>query len=173
MVALSCGEAEDQAALLRVTPLAATLFKYEAEPLSFPTRMVNNLQHHREKRQTTSDYTLEADTSEAINFISSEELQGDNLHSTDLTQLTENSNNIRNNGFSGSQLHKGDIAPIPYDNLGWFSKTVELAMDGSLYVGLALGIMFIAGTLLSGAIGLFGDTCLICSFIGYANTVAP
>ncbi|MPC38425.1 hypothetical protein E2C01_031932 [Portunus trituberculatus] len=135
--------------------------------------MVNNPRHQRERRQTTAGSTLEADISEAINTISSEELQGDNLRATDLTQLAESSNSIHNHLFSGSSIHKGDIVPVPYDDLGWFSKTVELAMDGSLYVGLAIGVMFIAGTLLSGAIGLFGDTCLICSFIGYANTVAP
>lgn len=134
----------------------------------------NNPQHRRDRRQTTADSTLEQDTSEAINAISSEELQGDSLRSKDyLTQLTESSNSIHNHVISGSLSHKGDVAPVPYDNLGWFSKTVELAMDGSLYVGLALGVMFIAGTLLSGAIGLFGDTCLICSFIGYANAVTP
>ncbi|XP_045101652.1 uncharacterized protein LOC123498537 isoform X2 [Portunus trituberculatus] len=171
---LSCGGAAGQAALLsRVTPLAATLLKYGAEPLLLQTTMVNNPRHQRERRQTTAGSTLEADISEAINTISSEELQGDNLRATDLTQLAESSNSIHNHLFSGSSIHKGDIVPVPYDDLGWFSKTVELAMDGSLYVGLAIGVMFIAGTLLSGAIGLFGDTCLICSFIGYANTVAP
>ena len=135
--------------------------------------MANNPQHHRERRQSTAGSTLDADTSEAINAISLEEFQEDNLLVTDSTQLAESSNSIHNHLFSGSPIHKGAITPVPYDNLGWFSKTVELAVDGSLYVGLAVGVMFIAGALLSGAIGLFGDTCLICSFIGYANTVAP
>lgn len=69
-------------------------------------------------------------------------------------------------------FNRVDLA-IPYDSLGWFSKFVEGVLDGSLYIGLALGIMFFSGSVLSGAIGLFGDTCLICAFIGYANTVGP
>lgn len=102
--------------------------------------------------------------------VSSEEFYGRNLQSKeDSAELTENINSIHSDAVN-AVIHKGDFA-IPYDNLGWFSKTVEVAIDGSLYVGLAIGIMFIAGSLLSGAIGLFGETCLICSFIGYA--VAP
>lgn len=69
-------------------------------------------------------------------------------------------------------FNKGDIA-IPYDSLGWFSKAVEVALDGSLYIGLALGVMFFSASVLSGAIGVFGDTCLICAFIGYANITSP
>lgn len=111
------------------------------------------------------------ETSQAT--VSSEEIHGRKLHSKkeESTEQTENSNSIHNDAVT-SVLHKGDFA-IPYDSLGWFSKAVEVAMDGSLYIGFALGIMFIAGSLLSGAIGVFGETCLICSFIGYANTVAP
>ena len=135
--------------------------------------------------QTREDtkWILEADTSTAINtimhttgqsIISSEKFQDRNLRSKreDSADLTENINSIHNDAFSASILQKGDLA-IPYESLGWFSKTVEVAMDGSLFIGIAIGIMLIAGSLLSGAVELFGDTCLICSFIGYANTATP
>ncbi|XP_071551489.1 uncharacterized protein [Panulirus ornatus] len=60
---------------------------------------------------------------------------------------------------------------LPYGSLGWFSKAVEMAVDGSLYVGLALVVMFFAASLLTGGMTLIGDTCFICSIIGYVNAV--
>lgn len=145
--------------------------------------MKSSSEHHTEINQTREDTTriLEADAASLMNtvlhktdqaVVSSEEFHGRNLQSKeDSTELTENINSIHKDAVS-AVIHKDDFA-IPYDNLGWFSKTVEVAIDGSLYVGLAIGIMFIAASLLSGAFGVFGETCLICSFIGYANTVAP
>lgn len=79
---------------------------------------------------------------------------------------------ISNKDTVNNVFNKGDLA-IPYDSLGWFSRAVEAAMDGSLYIGLAIGVMFISASVLTGAIGVFGDTCLICALIGYANTVGP
>ncbi|XP_042224528.1 uncharacterized protein LOC121868247 isoform X2 [Homarus americanus] len=63
---------------------------------------------------------------------------------------------------------KGDFV-VPYSNLGWFSRVVEVAMDGSVYVGLLLTVMFFAAKILTGALSIFGETCLICTIIGYVN----
>lgn len=126
-------------------------------------------------------WILKADTSmapDAINLIEKREAVSSTEKISDLgLQIENNSVNeiedtINNKGTVSSVSNKGDLA-IPYDTLGWFSKAVEAAMDGSLYIGLAIGIMFISASVLTGAIEVFGETCLICAFIGYANTVSP
>lgn len=138
---------------------------------------------HQDEYQTKKITTnvVEADTSTADNTIdvvkkreavsSTEEGYESELHIEDnsVNEIKDTSNNKHT---VDDVFNRVDLA-IPYDSLGWFSKFVEGVLDGSLYIGLALGIMFFSGSVLSGAIGLFGDTCLICAFIGYANTVGP
>lgn len=132
---------------------------------------------HQEEHQSKEDITriLEADTSMAentINFVKEKEATTsmEKVYEDDTINEIEDTSSHKDT-VSGV-FNKGDIA-IPYESLGWFSKAVEAAMDGSLYIGLALGVMFFSASVLSGAIGVFEDTCLICAFIGYANTVDP
>lgn len=81
-------------------------------------------------------------------------------HSTEIEQLVHVFND------ASILFEKADFA-LPYGNLGWFSKAVEAAMDGSLYVGIALIVMYITAMLLSGALSFVGDTCFICALLGY------
>ncbi|XP_050723544.1 uncharacterized protein LOC127002092 [Eriocheir sinensis] len=138
---------------------------------------------HQDEYQTKKNITrvVEADTSMAENTInvvkkreaisSTEKSYETELHLED-TSVNEIEDTSNSKYTVDDVFNKGALA-IPYDTLGWFSKLVEVALDGSLYIGLALGIMFLSASVLSGAIGVFGDTCLICAFIGYANTVGP
>ncbi|XP_066941242.1 uncharacterized protein [Macrobrachium rosenbergii] len=73
------------------------------------------------------------------------------------------SNRIHNANATGSGLDKNDIVG-DYNKLGWLSKAVEAAIDISLYAGVALGIMYLTGTLLSGFISSVWNTCFICYF---------
>lgn len=58
---------------------------------------------------------------------------------------------------------------LQYSGLGWFSRAVEYALDGSIYVGVALAVMYFASMILSGLISTVGSTCLVCALIGYSD----
>lgn len=129
----------------------------------------NNTPIHEEGDTNMMENTINLKKREVTS--STEKVYGAELNveedSIDDTEVTNNNKYTVEDVFN-----KGDLA-IPYDSLGWFSKVVEVALDGSLYIGIAFGIMFLSASVLSGAIGIIDDTCLICAFIGYANTVNP
>lgn len=64
------------------------------------------------------------------------------------------------------------IDVLKYSKLGWFSRAVEYAIDGSLYIGVALAVMYFTSMILSGLISTVGSTCFICAILGSPELVA-
>lgn len=64
------------------------------------------------------------------------------------------------------------IDVLKYSKLGWFSRAVEYAIDGSLYIGIALAVMYFTSMILSGLISTVGSTCFICAVLGNPELAA-
>lgn len=71
---------------------------------------------------------------------------------------------------SSSMSDKVDV--LKYEKLGWFSRAVEYAIDGSLYIGVALAVMYFTSMILSGLISTVGATCFMCAVLGNPEIAA-
>ncbi|XP_047501965.1 uncharacterized protein LOC125047669 [Penaeus chinensis] len=61
---------------------------------------------------------------------------------------------------------------LKYSRLGWFSRAVEYAIDGSLYIGVALAVMYFTSMILSGLISTVGSICFMCAILDSTELAA-